>query len=213
MARRVDRIVDIDHAPLAVQSLPIGAAIAAAAAVVDVDHREAAARPVLDQQFQRGIGRIGRAAVTGYEQRRPGAFGSLEIRVHRRIEKRMREVAAFSREADRLGHRDIGGIDLHAARGAQHAMRAVFEIERDDRFADGRGTADDDGFAAAHMEIADRPERRRDRFETVRLGVEHREMRVAVALVETDDASRRVEPIRAHAEQPLRRAELRFHRP
>jgi hypothetical protein len=55
-ARGVDRVVDVDRAPLAVQTLAVGAAVAAAAAVVDVDDREAAAGPVLDRPLKPSFG-------------------------------------------------------------------------------------------------------------------------------------------------------------
>lgn len=47
-----DDVLNIDHAPLALQALPIGASIARGAAVIDVDHREPTARPVLDRKVE-----------------------------------------------------------------------------------------------------------------------------------------------------------------
>src|SRR5207302_657126 len=51
--RAVDTVVDVDDTPVAVQSLPIGAAEAGAAAVIDIEHRDPAARPELGAEVER----------------------------------------------------------------------------------------------------------------------------------------------------------------
>src|SRR6185312_3953673 len=66
----VDAVVDVDDAPLPVQPVAVLAAIAGAAAVVDVEHRDAAAGPVLGPQVEGARGGRGRAAVTLDEERR-----------------------------------------------------------------------------------------------------------------------------------------------
>ena len=48
IARAVDAIVDIDDAPLAVEPFSVCAAVAGAAAIIDIEHRDAAAGPVLE---------------------------------------------------------------------------------------------------------------------------------------------------------------------
>ena len=70
-ARGSDDVVDIGDAPAAVEQLAVGAAVAAAAGVVDVDDREAPGGPELPLQRERRMGRARRAAVADDEQRRP----------------------------------------------------------------------------------------------------------------------------------------------
>src|SRR6185437_16100472 len=48
--RAIDTIVDVDHAPVALQSVPVGAAKTTATSVIHVKHRNAAARPILDAE-------------------------------------------------------------------------------------------------------------------------------------------------------------------
>ena len=73
--RAVDAVVDVDDAPVAVESLAVGAAKAGAAAVIHVEHRDAAARPVLDAEVERRGGGRGRATMALDEQRRLFACG------------------------------------------------------------------------------------------------------------------------------------------
>ncbi len=105
VACRIDCIVYVGHAPCAVQALPIGAAEAAAAAVVDVDHGEAEAGPVLDGQVQGRRGHRSRAAMSQNEERWQAACLSGEMRIAGAIEKRMGCEAAFGGEFQRLGQR------------------------------------------------------------------------------------------------------------
>src|SRR5207302_7032292 len=70
VAGGVDAIVDIDDAPGALQAFAIGAAIPRAAAVIDVEHSDAAARPVLDPEAQNARCR-GRRAALAFDDKRP----------------------------------------------------------------------------------------------------------------------------------------------
>src|SRR5262249_30667362 len=54
--RAGDAIVDVDHAPTQLQTVAVGAAEPGASAVVHVEHRNAAARPVLNAQIERAPG-------------------------------------------------------------------------------------------------------------------------------------------------------------
>src|SRR5260221_6514660 len=51
--RAGDAIVDVDHAPVQLQTVAVGAAESRASAVVDVEHRNAAARTLVDDQNER----------------------------------------------------------------------------------------------------------------------------------------------------------------
>jgi hypothetical protein len=52
--RSIDAVVDVDDAPGEVQAVAVRAAIAGAAAVVHIEHRDAPAGPVVDPQIQGG---------------------------------------------------------------------------------------------------------------------------------------------------------------
>ena len=51
--RALHAIIDIDYAPGAIQSLAIVAAIARAAAIIHIEHGDAAARPILNTELKR----------------------------------------------------------------------------------------------------------------------------------------------------------------
>ena len=95
------------------QSLPIGAAEAGAAAVIDIEHRDPAARPELGPEVERARGRGGRTAVAFDHQRRLFAGGADVIRIVRRIEQTECGVAARGREFHGLRRRQaIGNAQL-----------------------------------------------------------------------------------------------------
>src|SRR6266550_3857129 len=53
IARAVDAVVDIDDTPLTVEPFSVGASVTGAAAVVDIEYRDASAGPILNRIFQR----------------------------------------------------------------------------------------------------------------------------------------------------------------
>ena len=63
MTRAVDAVVDVDDAPLPVQAIAVRAPIARAAAVVHVEHGDAAAGPVLHAEIEHAGRERGRAAM------------------------------------------------------------------------------------------------------------------------------------------------------
>ena len=65
---------------LPVQAIAIRPAVAGAAAVVDVEHGEAAAGPELDLRIEHIRRRAGRTAVGDHQQRRPLAGRRLDVR-------------------------------------------------------------------------------------------------------------------------------------
>ncbi len=105
VATGIDRVFDIDHAPLAVQAAAIGAPKTAAAAIVDVDHGKTATGPELDRQTERGGGHRGRAAMIQYQQRRARAVRAGKRRISRTIEKGIGAQPAFGRKFDRFRDR------------------------------------------------------------------------------------------------------------
>src|SRR5262249_58488544 len=77
----------VDAAPRRRRAVAILAAMAGAAAIVDVEHRDAAAGPVLHAKIERTRRARGRPAVTFDQQRRPLAGGRRKNRVCRRGKK------------------------------------------------------------------------------------------------------------------------------
>ena len=106
VARRGDAVVDVVDAPHAVELAHVLAAVAGAAAVVDVDDREAAAGEAVDLHLRgpwspTDVGPPWISTTSG--GRSPG--GPSEIRVGRRVVERVRGLAVGRRELDlfRLG--------------------------------------------------------------------------------------------------------------
>src|SRR5918994_2173010 len=92
-----DAVVEVDDTPGAPQLLAVVAAVAGRTAVVDVDHGEAAAGPVLRAELQHRPGRRGGPAVDEHEQRRTPVVGH------------------------RLGHVRVGGWVVQRVRGTRTA--------------------------------------------------------------------------------------------
>ena len=145
-----DDVLDVDHAPVAVQALPVGATEAGTAAVIDVDDGKTAGGPELDRRRKLRSGIAGRTAVHEGKQRRTAADRRPVGGISRGIKERMGGTAAGARILDGLGDRqriavesrrryrapeDVGraaaGIDLQqrarpvGSTGQQHRMAPV----------------------------------------------------------------------------------------
>src|SRR5919108_217038 len=83
-ARAVDAVVDVDDAPQVVEPLPVLPTVAGAAAVVYVEHGDAAARPVLDGEVECAGGGARRPTVALHQERRPLSGRAGEVAVRRR---------------------------------------------------------------------------------------------------------------------------------
>src|SRR6185369_6101469 len=79
ITRAVNAIIHVDHSPLPVQPSPVIGAVAGASAVVHIQHAEATAGPILNREFESGIPRVSRPAVTDHYQWRTFVFGRLKI--------------------------------------------------------------------------------------------------------------------------------------
>src|SRR5918996_1615476 len=128
----VQAVLDVDLAPAAVQALAIGAAVAGAAAVVDVAQGKAARGPELVGKAQLARGRAGRAAMALDDQGRAVAPGGAEVGVGRGIVEGVRRGAAAC-ERDRLGPGEKAGIDRDGAGRAELRDRTGRGIGLDDR--------------------------------------------------------------------------------
>ena len=135
VARGGDAVGHVDDAPRAVQPRAIGAPVARAAAVVDVDDGEAAARPELGLDVER-VGRAaGRAAVRADEQRRSLVVGRRLAGVGGGVEERVGRRAAGRREGDLARDGDPGGFEVPPAGGGDDLLASGLEIDHDDRLA------------------------------------------------------------------------------
>src|SRR5947207_2119482 len=115
----VDAVVHVDDAPLVVQSFAIPATIAGAATVVNIQHSDSTAGPILNARTK-GCGRCRRRpAVALYQEWWPFIFRRDKVSVPGRIKETIRSLTFFSWELDRLGLRDITGIDLNIIRAPQ----------------------------------------------------------------------------------------------
>ena len=161
--QRIDgrhRVLHVHHAPGAVQVLAVGAAKPRAAAVIDVDHREAAARPELLARVELRSGVAGRATVQHHHQRwRPGGSS------HRGVARRMEEGVGLAGLAGRpcrggkddgLGHRDLVRLQRALAGAAQHLAASAPRVDRLERGQ--RVRVGCDGMHAPVRQHADRPQ-------------------------------------------------------
>ena len=97
-------IGDVDDPPIALQPQSVFAAISGAAAVIDVEHREAAAGPILGARAQGRRGGGGRAAMAMHDQRRQ-LRGCGEIDVARLVVEAVGLPAVVGIEGHRLRRR------------------------------------------------------------------------------------------------------------
>ena len=120
MARCVDRVLNVDDAPVPLQPIAVRPTVAGTAAVIDIGHREAAAGPVLHMQIEgRSRGRR-RTAMTDHDERWTLPSRRHEILVPRRVVERVRRAPTTRRELNRLGKRDVTGTKRESRRGAKH---------------------------------------------------------------------------------------------
>src|SRR5262249_39647225 len=84
--RRVDAIGDIEDTPAAFERSAMGPAIPGAAAVIDIEHGDAAAGPELDAEAEHARGPGGRTAMALDDERRLLARWRRMVGVGRRIE-------------------------------------------------------------------------------------------------------------------------------
>jgi hypothetical protein len=115
----VHAIVNVDDAPLAPQPVSILAAVAGAPTVIDVEHGDAAAGPVLDAEVECAGHRRRRAAVALHQERWTLAGRGGIVAVARRVKESVRCEPSFGWELDGLRIRKITRVDRNVARRAQ----------------------------------------------------------------------------------------------
>ena len=209
----VQAVVQVHDAPVAVQPLTVGAAVARGTAVVHVDHAEPPGGEELHAEIERGGVRARRPAVADHDQRRAISLGSDRVRIGRWVEERVRAQAAVGRKLDRLRDREVALLDRNAQALPQDLDRARGEVQPDHliRFGcrpgrehDGRALGPDPGSPSQRVQ------RQVQVDELPRLGIDDRRVRVAVAVVVTRDAPIAQEGDRVLTHAPLRVAELRL---
>ena len=102
-----DAVVDVEQAPAAEQPLAVGAAVAGAAGVVDVQHREAPGGPELGRGGERRLGAAGGAAVHHDDQRRQLSLEALDAGRPRLVEQAVHGQAVGVGPRPGLGRGDV----------------------------------------------------------------------------------------------------------
>src|SRR5262249_44033500 len=95
--RAGDAIVDVDRAPVQLQTVAVGAAESGASAVVHVEHRNAPTGPILNAEIERARRSRGRPAVALDQKRRPLLCRGRIVRIAGRVEETKGRFSAGSR--------------------------------------------------------------------------------------------------------------------
>ena len=148
MPRARRAIGDVGDAPGAVEALAVGAAVAGAAGVVDVEHGEAAAGVELDAHLQAGVGHGRGAAVHEDERRRSGPCRTPVRGALRRVVDAVHRLPVGAAELAHLALADEARLDLGGRRWRQRRKAALGDAHdrrRRSRPADQRGKAGAEG--------------------------------------------------------------------
>ena len=210
VARAGDAIIDIDDAPLALERVAISPAEAAAAAVIDVQHAEAAAGPVLGRQLQCIARHAGRTAVADHDHRRQAVGIHVDIVVFRRVEKGLCDAPAAAGKADAVRDRQVFFIGHVIDRARQHRQCAAGQIDGRQFQRQRRRTAQQRDKAGADPQLADFLVRVDDRRQCS--GMQARQLADALLNVGADDVAVCAKTVHRHAEGPVRRREFGLHR-
>src|SRR5262245_4804711 len=178
--RAGDAIVDVDHAPTQLQTVAVGAAEPGASAVVHVEHRNAAARPVLNAQIERARGGRRWPAVALDEKRRPLLRPGHIVRTAGRIDQAEGRFPSGGREFHAFDPREVvaqmqvSTIE-NVSRLLQHGVPTGREIECDDAGGMIRRTGAKYRALAHSAHRTEFRERRGDRCEPFIRQIEHGE--------------------------------------
>ena len=139
--RSSDGVLHVHDAPLAAQPLPVLAAVAGGAAVVHVDDPDAAAGEVRLAQVEDSGGARGGAAVHPDDERRPLASRASDIRIGRRVQQRMDDLAIRALEVHLLRHWQVRRVG-QLGRVVQNLSLARRGVDPDDGGPGRRPAAD-----------------------------------------------------------------------
>ena len=212
----VDAVVDVDDAPVALETVAIGAAEAGAAAVVHVEHRNAAAGPVVCRETERTRRGGGRAAMALDEQRRLFVRWTCIVGIVRRIEQAESRISTFCGKFHGLDRCEIGGdagsgFVENVRRLLQCPVPAGIQVERDDAGSKRRRPGNEHDPIAFSLHRGVLRERRLQRLQCPRREIDRHQFAEPCLRARTDDAVRPGEGVGGHAERPLRLSELRRH--
>ena len=205
-------ILDVDDAPLAFQQVAVGASEAGAAAVVHVEHGEAAAGPELGRQFQGAGCHPGRAAVADHDQRRQFARQCFEVFVGRCVMEGVGGAPVRAAVADAARDRQVGHLGQVRARLHQDTALARVRIDQRQFQRHRRRTGQHGHRLGRDAQFADFLVRRLDRRERAAARRQARQAADAVLDIGADDFVVRPETVHRAAEAPVRAAELRLAR-
>ena len=152
-----------------------------------------------------------RPAVHAYDQRRPLALRRDEVRVVRRVEQRVRGLAAGRRVLERPRDGDVGGVDDLLAVGAQRLERPALEVDRDDPRRARGGGADEQRARAVGGQVDDPRQLERHVAQPAGSSTTARWSRPSL-VVRADDAAVGQERVPRLAEDPQRPADLGLER-
>jgi len=211
--RAGDAIVDVDHALVQLQTVAVCAAESGASAVVHVEHRNAAAGPILNAQIERARCGRRRPAVALDQKRRPllrcrrivGIAGRVE-QAEGRFPARGREFHAFDPRKV-VAEMQVGTIE-NAGRPLQHGVPTGPKIECHDAGGMVGRTRPKYSTIAHSAHRAEFRERRGHRRERFICQIQHREAAESPLGIGADDPLRPGESIGRRAERPLRQSEL-----
>jgi hypothetical protein len=150
--RDVDAVLYVQDAPVAVEVGAVGAAVAGATPVVDVDDGEAAAREELDAQFQPDTRVAGRTRVRLHDQRWSLPGWSSDGVVGRRVVGGVHCAAVAGRDLEALGNRDIAGVQVWIGVG-EYLDTTIGQAQRDHRGAGGGACGDERELVAGRAQV------------------------------------------------------------
>src|ERR1039458_5807630 len=127
--RGVDAVVEIDHAPGALETFTIRAPVPGATAVIDVHNGKPSARPVLDRIVQRGTATRGWPAVARHDEWGCFTLGPIEVTISGGVVERVRRQSILGRELNGLGHRQIRRVEgIHETR-RENRLSTASEVD------------------------------------------------------------------------------------
>ena len=129
-------VLDVGDAPLAVEGPPVVAAVAGRSPIVDVDHGNAARRPVEQRGLHLTPGLRGGATVGQDQERGQLTVGTTMGGIRRRVVEPLRGGGPIGTggERDPLRLDQIPPVELDGTGGAHHGAprHAITDLDRDD---------------------------------------------------------------------------------
>src|SRR2546430_11165360 len=129
VTRRRSAVLDIDLSPATPEPFTVVASVARAAAVVQIDDRNAATREELDSEVERCRDVRSRSAVDSDNEGRELASRAGEVGTLRRVVEAMGRQAPCAGEIDCLGDGDVALVELELCRTSRDPLVSRLEVE------------------------------------------------------------------------------------